>query len=237
MDSLRSTVGPQRAHRSPGKPNNYSDVDVTWRPPGFTRPSSTVRRRSTRSVEQTAQRAIHAGAGAGRQLVFVYSALPSSAQVRTTRMSGSDRARRSTVVSYAAGIGGLALMVAGIAIPYAVIPPGDDWCSFCSAPSGPPPATSTSPRPTPSATTVLAATRAIPNTPTATTTTAPPIDTDRDDSRSDSAGLNGKTSAHPRPKGQDGDEQQRRQRPHDRMTADRAQHEHKSPHGPHGPKF
>jgi hypothetical protein len=163
----------------------------------------------------------------------------------------TDRTRRSTVVSCAAGIGGLALMIAGIAVPFTVVPPGDDWCFACSVTTGIPPVPSTPPRPSSSAPVVLATTGAvparrdltIPTTPTTTTITAddpPPMGpasgADHDGTGSHSAGRNQNTSAPPRPKGQDGDKQRHGQQPQNGTTADRAQHAGKSPHGPHRAK-
>lgn len=155
-----------------------------------------------------------------------------------------DRTRRSTIMSCTAGVGGLALMIAGIAVPYEVVPPGDDPCFFCGAPPG----TATPPRPAVSSPIGLATTGVTLPRPTVTvsTTTAvvPPPSTPSGGVTATSAepashpsGVDRDAPAQPGPQGQDGDEQRHRQHPQHGMPAGGAQHADKSPHGPHRTKF
>ncbi len=153
-----------------------------------------------------------------------------------------DRTRRSTIMSCTAGVGGLALMIAGIAVPYEVVPPGDDPCFFCAAPPGAP-----TPRPAASSPVGLATTGVTLPRPTVsvstTTAVVPPPSTSGGgvtvktvEPASHSSDGDRGTPTHPGPQGQDGDEQHHRQHPQHGMPAGGAQRADKSPHGPHRPK-
>lgn len=119
--------------------------------------------------------------------------------------SGVPRMRRSTVATSAAGIGGLALMVAGVMAPYVVVPPEDDCSFYCFSTTGPSATPSTSSSPTRSSarpfgppttsevalppvptvsTTPASAARAMESQPTkASTSTARSSEGDQDDDR------------------------------------------------------